>query len=137
MSEPVEGARFFTRARRVPTLIGRLHDGSKIPGGPYTLTQVVTAAVVALALWQTTALWARFGGMLNAVLFVGLVYGAAFAAGQIPTGGRNPFGWVTGVLGLTFRRRGGTRRGQVLQVSRPHRVRHRFNVLADPSPRHH
>jgi hypothetical protein len=137
MSERTEGARFFTLARRIPTLVGRLHDGSKVPGGPYTLTQVITAGVVAVLLWQTPGLWARFGLIGNVLVFAGLVYGAAFLAGRVPTGGRNPITWVTGVLGLTFRRRGGTRRGQVLQVNRPRRVRHRFNVMPDPAPRHH
>jgi hypothetical protein len=136
VSTPDSGARFFTAARRIPTLLGRMHDGSKIPGGPYTLTQAVVAGGTALVLWKSASIWAQFGPIGNLAFFVGAVAGVALLAGRIPTGGRNPVSWVGGVLGLTFRRRGGTRRGQLLQVSRPRRVRHRFNVLADaPSPR--
>lgn len=136
MSDPAQGARFFTRARRIPTLFGRLHDGTRIPGGPYTLTQVVAGVATLVVLWQTKALWARFGFFGNIALFIGLTVAITFAAGRLPSGGRNPFSWVAGVLGVTFRRRGGRRRGQVLQVNRPRRVRHTFNVLPDaPSPR--
>ena len=137
MSEPTEGAKFFTLARRIPTLIGRLHDGSKIWGGPYTVTQAVAAGVVAFVLWKTSGLWGRGFWLQNVLIFGGAIWGTTFLAGRIPTGGRNPLGWIAGVLGLTFRRRGGKRRGQLLQVSRPRRVRHRINVLADaPAPRH-
>lgn len=136
MSEPAQGARFFTLARRIPTLFGRLHDGTRIPGGPYTVTQVVAAVVTAVVLWKSMALWARFGLLGNAALFVGLIVAVAFGAGRLPTGGRNPFAWAYGLLSLTFRRRGGRRRGQVLQVNRQRRVHHRFNVLPDaPAPR--
>ena len=44
--EEREVARFYTRSRRFPKFIGRLHDGTKIPGGPYTLTQGVVLAIV-------------------------------------------------------------------------------------------
>ncbi len=38
---PQETARFYTKSRRFPKMIGRMTDGSRIPGGPYTLTQTV------------------------------------------------------------------------------------------------
>lgn len=136
MSEQAQGARFFTLARRIPTLFGRLHDGTRIPGGPYTVTQVVAAVTTAVVLSQTTALWARFGILGNPVVFIALVAGIGFVVKFLPSGGRNPFAWVLGVLSLTFRRRGGRRRGVAVQVNRARRVRHTFNVLPDaPAPR--
>ena len=42
--QQTEVARFYTRSRKFPRLIGRLHDGTKIPGGPYTVTQAIVAA---------------------------------------------------------------------------------------------
>ena len=55
--EEREVARFYTRSRRFPKFIGRLHDGTKIPGGPYTLTQGVVLAIVLVVALMTQSVW--------------------------------------------------------------------------------
>jgi len=55
--QQTEVARFYTRSRKFPRLIGRLHDGTKIPGGPYTVTQAIVAAVVLALGLVTRGLW--------------------------------------------------------------------------------
>lgn len=91
-------AKWFTSARKFPQLIGRTPDGTQLPGGPYTITQLVVGGVVALLLWNTTGLWARFGLAGNIVIGPALVIGAVFAAGKIPFEMRSPViigtGWI-------------------------------------------
>ena len=40
--------KWYTRARKFPQLIGRTPDGTRIPGGPYTYTQVAAGVVTAV-----------------------------------------------------------------------------------------
>jgi hypothetical protein len=91
-------AKWFTSARKFPQLIGRTPDGTQLPGGPYTITQLVVGGVVALLLWNTTGLWARFGLAGNIIVGPALVIGAVFAAGKIPFEMRSPVvvgsGWI-------------------------------------------
>jgi hypothetical protein len=49
---------WYTKGRRIPTLIGKDVSGRRIPGGPYTGLQAVTAAAVPALLWSTRSLWA-------------------------------------------------------------------------------
>ena len=67
--------KWYTHARRFPTLIGRTHDGRRIPGGPYTPTQLIVGAVLAWAASKTTSVWAHFGRVTDIVLFVVVVGG--------------------------------------------------------------
>ena len=91
-------AKWFTSARKFPQLIGRTPDGTQLPGGPYTITQLVVGGVVALLLWNTTGVWARFGLAGNIVVGPALLIGAVFAAGKIPFEMRSPVvvgaGWI-------------------------------------------
>ena len=75
--------KWYTRARKFPQLIGRTPDGTRIPGGPYTYTQVAAGVVTAVVLAQTTWLWAHGGLILNATIFIGATVGAVFAAGTL------------------------------------------------------
>lgn len=119
-------ARFFTKARRIPILIGRTHDGTKIPGGPYTLGQVITGLVLLFALWKTADLWAQFGLAGNVVIFVAVFGGAVFGVGKLPRTGRNPIFWVADFLSLATRAPGGSINGRPVRVARPHQLRHKI-----------
>lgn len=92
--------KWYTRARKFPQLIGRTPDGTRIPGGPYTYTQVAAGVVTAVVLAQTTWLWAHGGLMLNATIFIGATVGAVFAAGKLTPGMRNPIVLASGALNL-------------------------------------
>lgn len=128
-----ETARFFTRARRIPILVGRLPDGHALPGGPYTLVQVLSAAGTGLVLSKTTALWAHLGGLLDLVFAGCLVLAVLWGAGKLPSSGRNPFTWVLGAAALYSTPRQGSVRGRPLRVSRPRRVEHRIVVAGVPA----
>ena len=92
--------KWYTRARKFPQLIGRTPDGTRIPGGPYTYTQVAAGVVTAVVLAQTTWLWAYGGLILNATIFIGATVGAVFAAGKLTPGMRNPIVLASGALNL-------------------------------------
>lgn len=92
--------KWYTRARKFPQLIGRTPDGTRIPGGPYTYTQVAAGVVTAIVLAQTAWLWAHGGLMLNATIFIGTVVGAVIASGKLPPGMRNPLVLASGALNL-------------------------------------
>lgn len=96
-----ETAKFYTKARRIPMLVGKLPSGGRIWGGPYTITQVGAGAVVAFALWRTAPLWAQLGGFMNIVVAVGLVVGTVWATGKLPSSGRNPLSFVMDAMNLT------------------------------------
>ncbi|WP_285100539.1 hypothetical protein [Promicromonospora sp. MEB111] len=96
-----ETAKFYTKARRIPMLVGKLPSGGRIWGGPYTITQVGAGAVVAFALWKTAPLWAQLGGFMNIVVAVGVVVGVVWATGKLPSTGRNPVAFVMDAMNLT------------------------------------
>jgi hypothetical protein len=130
-----EHARFFTRARKIPILVGRLPDGQALPGGPYTLVQVLSGAGVGLVLSKTTEVWAHFGGLLDLVFAAGLVVAVIWGTGKLPNSGRNPFTWAMDAVSLYSTPRQGSLRGRALRVGRPHLVHHRLVVLqAKPAP---
>jgi hypothetical protein len=124
MSELREPARFYTLARRVPILVGKLHDGTRLLYGPYTIIQVVGAVVTGFVMSKTTALWASGDVLIDVPVFAGLVIGVAFALGKVPHSGRNPLSVVLGAASLMVAPRGGSRRGRSVAVGRPRRVRY-------------
>ncbi len=91
-------ARWYTVALRIPQLIGRTPDGTKLPFGPYTIPQLLVGVAAAAVLWNTTMLWARFGLVMNLVLGAGLVFAVVWATGRLPLGLRNPLVLVAGWL---------------------------------------
>ena len=92
--------KWYTRARKFPQLIGRTPDGTRIPGGPYTYTQVAAGVGTAIVMAQTTWLWAHGSLLLNATIYIGAVIGAVIATGKLPPGMRNPLVLATGALNL-------------------------------------
>lgn len=53
----------YTRARKHPLVIGKLPGAGRLPGGPYTITQVMTMVISFGLLVMTRELWAHFGAM--------------------------------------------------------------------------
>jgi hypothetical protein len=122
-----ETAKFYTKARRIPMLVGKLPSGGRIWGGPYTITQVGAGAVVAFALWQTAPLWARLGGLMNIVVAVGVVVGVVWATGKLPSSGRNPVAFVMDAMNLTTSP--GRLAGGQVSLPKPRLITHRVMVV--------
>ena len=89
-SDHDEVSRFYTASRRIPTMIGRLPDGSRIWGGPYTVSQVVIGLIVMVVALMTRPLWS-IGGLLDLVAILGTGYGACYLARYIPQSKFNLF----------------------------------------------
>ncbi|MFC8796248.1 hypothetical protein ACFT1B_34645 [Streptomyces griseoincarnatus] len=127
-----ETAKFYTKARRIPMLVGKLPSGGRIWGGPYTITQVGAGAVVAFALWKTAPLWAQLGGFMNIVVAVGVVVGVVWATGKLPSSGRNPVAFVMDAMNLTSSP--GRLSGGQVALPKPRLMTHRVMVVLPPSP---
>jgi hypothetical protein len=123
----MENARFYTAARRIPQLIGKLPGGGHLWGGPYTAPQVGVFLGSVWLLWKTHTLWGRFGFFMNIAVAVGVVFVATWAAGRIPTTGRNPLSMGLDAVGLVA----GPARllGADLEESRPTVIKHRITVV--------
>ncbi|WP_129787345.1 hypothetical protein [Promicromonospora panici] len=127
-----ETAKFYTKARRIPMLVGKLPSGGRIWGGPYTITQVGAGAVVAFTLWKTAPLWAQLGGFMNIVVAVGVVVGVVWATGKLPSSGRNPIAFVMDAMNLTSSP--GRLVGGQVALPKPRLMTHRVMVVLPPSP---
>lgn len=127
-----EVIKWYTHVRKFPTLIGRTSDGKRIPGGPYTPTQLLVGAGAAWLMSQTTWVWARFGRMGNITTFLLVVGGLIFGLGKLPIGSRNPLRVLAGSFAAVTRPTGGRYRGSAVAVARPERVR-QWAAL-DPAP---
>ncbi|MGW7068844.1 hypothetical protein ACWGII_38000 [Streptomyces sp. NPDC054855] len=94
--------RCYTKARRHPLVVGTLPGGGRLWGGPYTIPQLVVAAVSFALLLLFRPVWAHFGSVLNVLIAVGVPLGLAFAVRRVSVDGRNPLavaGSVLSVLG--------------------------------------
>jgi hypothetical protein len=115
-----EIARFYTRSRRFPKVLGRLHDGTKIPGGPYTLTQALVGVVVGAIALTTRAQWGTGTILVDVPLALGITWAAAWGAGRIPATRRNLLGVVIGGLSAMMRPFEGKYREKTLRWRPPH-----------------
>ncbi|MEU8763453.1 hypothetical protein [Streptomyces sp. NPDC048659] len=79
----------YTRARKHPLVIGKLPGAGRLPGGPYTITQIVTMVATFLLLIITRQLWAHFG-VMNVLAMVILPWGTAWVLRYARLDGRDP-----------------------------------------------
>lgn len=122
--------RSYTRGLRIPVRIGRLYDGMRIPGGPYTISQFAVAAVVLVVGYLLMPLWSSLLPDMSVISSQMLAWPAlpafawltAWLAGFIPDG-INPVHAAVGVAGG-------------VRPSRFGRVANRA-VATLPSPRRH
>ncbi|MFJ3946069.1 hypothetical protein [Streptomyces griseoaurantiacus] len=89
--------RSYTRARKHPLVIGKLPGAGRLPGGPYTITQVMTMVISFGLLVMTRDLWAHFGAM-NFVLMVLVPWGLAWVLRYARLDGRDPARAVRSLL---------------------------------------
>jgi hypothetical protein len=118
--EEREVARFYTRSRRFPKFIGRLHDGTKIPGGPYTLTQGVVLAIVLVVALMTQSVWGTGSPIVDIPVAAFVSWGAAWGAGRIPATRRNLLSIITSGMSAMTRPAAGRYRGVTMRVRPPH-----------------
>ncbi len=118
--EEREVARFYTRSRRFPKFIGRLHDGTKIPGGPYTLAQGVVLAIFLIGTLVTQGLWGTGSPIVDIPIAAGVSWAAAWGAGRIPATRRNLLSVISSGLAAMTRPAAGRYRGTTLRVRPPH-----------------
>lgn len=130
----VERVKWFTLARRFPQLIGRTPDGTRIPGGPYTVTQALGGIAVVVVGYMSMGVWAHFGGLGNFAVLFAVAGGAVFGLGRIPLGARNPFAIGVGVVRAVSAPKLGRVRGRSVRIRRPHSVTHRMIVCTPALP---
>lgn len=119
--------KYHTAGRRQPMLIGKDAAGRRLPGGPYTVYQVIALAAVATSMWKTRTLWASEMTGLSSLLVIGAAaVGAGFVTGRLDFSGRNPLWILLSMLGATpalLSARPGQLAGRSLPVGKPRKVR--------------
>lgn len=117
-----ETARFYTRSRKFPKVIGRFHDGTRIPGGPYTVAQVVIGGAVAFVAVTTRGAWGTGSILLDLPLSLAIAWGAAWGAGRIPATRRNLLTVILGAFSAAFQPAAGRYRERPLRLNKPHQA---------------
>lgn len=86
--------RSFTRAFKVPVLIGKI-QGWHIPGGPFTVPQVLLAVGTYVTAMWLRPMWGRWG-VLDYLAAATLAAPVGYFAGKLRTGSRDPLaaGWA-------------------------------------------
>ncbi|MFD7161326.1 hypothetical protein ACFV9C_42540 [Kribbella sp. NPDC059898] len=133
MVKEVRGVRWFTAARRVPSLIGRMHDGTMIKGGPYTLVQAFVMPITAALAWWTRGMWGTGSWIFDGGISLGVAVGLAWVAGQMPDD-RNPILWAGGLLSALTQPRWGRSNGRRVTVPKPQRIHGHLVVQCSQSP---
>ncbi|MFF4534038.1 hypothetical protein ACFY1P_32815 [Streptomyces sp. NPDC001407] len=108
----------YTRARKHPLVIGKLPGAGRLPGGPYTITQVMTMVIAFGLLVMTRDLWARFGAM-NFVLMVVVPWGLAWVLRYARLDGRDPARAVRSLFIYSSTPAQGRLAGRPQRVARP------------------
>jgi hypothetical protein len=125
--------RLYTRSRRFPKFIGKLLDGTKIPLGPYTLTQGVLFGIALVIAVTTKGMWGSGQNLLDLVVAVGVSWGLAWAAGFIPITRRNLLSVLTGVINAYSRPVDGTYRGRGFKARKPSFAAGKAHVISTPA----
>lgn len=79
----------YTRARKHPLVVGKLPGAGRLPGGPYTITQIVTMVVAFGLLVVTREVWAHFG-VMNFLIMIAFPWGLAWVLRYARMDGRDP-----------------------------------------------
>ena len=123
-------ARFYTRSRRFPRMVGRLPEGTKIWGGPYSFTQLGIGLATAAVLIATRGVWGLGSIVLDLALIAAGSWGAAFAGRLIPLSNVSPVVLAATAFGAVAAPRYGTFNGRPWTPARP-------RAVGRPGPRRH
>ncbi|MEV7004014.1 hypothetical protein AB0N62_41200 [Streptomyces sp. NPDC093982] len=108
----------YTRARKHPLVIGKLPGAGRLPGGPYTITQVMTMVISFGLLVMTRDLWAHFGAT-NFILMALIPWGLAWVLRYARLDGRDPARAVRSLLIYSSTPAQGRLAGKPQRVARP------------------
>ncbi len=120
MSES-EVTRFHTAARKIPMLIGKV-SGTRLWGGPYTITQVIAAVIIFIVSMVARPTWSRGGLLVDFPLAAGVTVATVIVAGKIPPTRRGLFGLAGGVSKAISAPGQGSYKGKPLRSRPAHRV---------------
>lgn len=126
----------YTRARKHPLVIGKLPGGGRIPGGPYTITQIVTMVGVFILLLSLRDLWAFFG-IGNAIVMIVFPWGLAWLMRYARMDGRDPARALLGLIVYGTAPPGGRLAGRPQRTFKSKLVTGRVTIRlrpADPEP---
>ncbi|EFL19950.1 hypothetical protein, partial [Streptomyces sp. C] len=126
--------RCYTKARRAPLVHGMIRDvnggrGIRLPGGPYTLTQLAGIVATVAALILTRPVWGGRGWLDVAVLLV-LPAVVAFVLRHLHVDGRNPAAALLSIALILAAPRRGQLRGRAYRPARPTRGDTRIHLPA-------
>lgn len=124
VEDPARTARFFTSIRRLPLMIGKAGN-TRLPGGPYTITQFLAGGLVLFVGYQTMTIWGPLVGQFPLVrLFalLGFAAGAMWLSGQLPSTKRKLHNMVADLAGTAAAPAAGTVNGRPVRLRPPHRV---------------
>lgn len=133
--QPVIVTRTY-QVSNVPILFGRTPAGERIPGGPYTLTQLIAGAGTFLLGYKTWEFgWWNTGSTLTNLLFI-LVLSVSmlFLAKKTALLGKDPILLAEGILRSTAPEKQGTWQGRAYGLGRPGR-RRGVRLLVDHADR--
>jgi len=120
LDDDVIVGKFFTRAMKIPLMVGRLIDGTRLWGGPYTVPQIVAGFIALLVLWQAFAWFFSTGFILtDAILVILGAWGVAFLVGRLPESRRNLFNMMTSMASATATSKTGFYRGSPFKIQQP------------------
>ncbi|MFE5940194.1 hypothetical protein ACFQ69_33075 [Streptomyces sp. NPDC056470] len=130
--------RCYTKARRAPLVHGVIRDvnggrGIRLPGGPYTLTQLAGIVASVGALILARPVWGGNGWLDVAVLLV-LPAAVAFVLRHLHVDGRNPAAALLSIALMLAAPRRGQLRGRTYWPTRPTRGDTRIHLPADDEP---
>ena len=124
-------ARFYTRARKFPQMLGRLPDGTRIWGGPYTFTQFGIGFALGVLTLMLRPLWST-GGFLDVLVVFVVVAGGTYLGRYIPQSQIN----IAVVLSAATRAwtapPRGRYRGRPVVLPKPHRLHASRVAVARP-----
>lgn len=112
--------KFFTRAMKIPLMVGRLIDGTRLWGGPYTIPQLVAGFIALLVLWQAFAWFFSTGLIFTDAILVGFgAWGVAYLTGRLPESRRNMLNVITSAASATTTSKTGFYRGSPFKIQQP------------------
>jgi|ERR1700733_8069038 len=131
MAETARVGRSYTRARRMPWVVGKI-QGVTLPFGPYTATQLGVLLGGGWLLVQTFRFWTHLGPA--ALLMLALPPAAAWATRHAKIEGRSPVHALAGYLTLLGEPAGGRIAGRIARDRRPATLTGRIRLVATAAP---